>query len=73
MGHDTEHPIVAWAGIIAVLAAMLLIAWARVQVHGTADIEAVLDETPVPNHRSWTEREVDRAVTTGRFATGLSP
>jgi len=65
--------VVAWVAIIAVLAAVLLIAWARVEVHGTGDIEAVLEETPVPNHRSTEEREIDNAVTTGRFATGFSP
>ena len=71
--HDDEHPVVAWIGIVAVLAAIVLITWARLEVHGTSDIEAVLEERPLPNHRSHAEREVDKAVAAGRFATGFSP
>ena len=29
-----EHPVIAWIAIIAIVAAMLLIAWARVEIHG---------------------------------------
>lgn len=67
-----EHPIVAVIAVIAIIAAILLITWARFEVHGTADLEATLTEEPVepkPEH----EREVDEAVTASRFATGLSP
>ena len=71
---DKEHPVVAVIAIIAILAAVLLIAWARIEVHGTGDIEAVLAEpvemqTPITTHH---EREVDAAVTSSRFATGFS-
>ena len=59
---------------------MLLIMWVRVEVHGTEDIEAVLDE-PKPGNgrmryvdpRTEKQRELDAAVTSNRFATGLSP
>jgi hypothetical protein len=67
-----EHPIVAIVAVIAIIAAILLITWARFEVHGTGDIEATLTEQPLspkPDH----EREVDEAVTANRFATGLSP
>ena len=74
-GPDKEHPVVAVIAIIAILAAMLLIAWARIEVHGTGDIEAVLTEEPVEvriDAKSSEEREVDAAVTSSRFATGFS-
>ena len=73
-----EHPVVAYLAIIAIVVAMLLIAWARFEVHGTDDIEAVLagppaqDELPVAP-KPDNEREIDAAVTSSRFATGFSP
>ena len=70
-----EHPVVAIIAVVAMVLAVLLIAWARVEVHGTADLEAALDETsaPAPVQQTPAEREVDEAVTAARFATGLSP
>ena len=70
---DPEHPVVAVVAIIAIVAAMLLITWARLEVHGTGDIEAAISEVPHADHRPSEEREVDAAVTTSRFATGFSP
>jgi hypothetical protein len=75
---DPEHPVVAIVAIAAIVAAMLLIAWARLEVHGTEDIEAALAEPAaqgeqLPPIKSDTEREVDAAVTSSRFATGFSP
>jgi hypothetical protein len=70
---DPEHPVVAIVAIIAIAAAMVLIAWARVAVHGTEDIEAAISEAPTADYRPSEEREVDAAVTTSRFATGFSP
>ena len=74
-GPDKEHPVVAVIAILAIIAAMLVIAWARIEVHGTGDIEAVLAEpVEVQVHTTTSEeREVDAAVTSSRFATGLSP
>ncbi len=69
-----EHPVVAVVAVIAIIAAILLITWARVAVHGTADLEATVTEEPVkPKPQNDREREVDEAVTANRFATGLSP
>lgn len=77
-----EHPVVAVVAILAMFAAILLIAWARLAVHGTGDIEAALSEPPaqgelpVARHvdpRPDDEREVEAAVTSSRFATGFSP
>ena len=70
---DPEHPVVAIVAIIAIVAAMLLITWARLEVHGTEDIEAAISEAPTVDYRPTEEREVDAAVTTSRFATGFSP
>ena len=68
-----EHPVVAVLAVIAIIAAILLITWARFEVHGTGDLEAALDEqapaAPVPSE----QRELEEHVTANRFATGLSP
>jgi hypothetical protein len=67
-----EHPIVAIVAVLAIVAAIVLITWARFEIHGTADLEATITEQPLqPQPRD--EREVDEAVTANRFATGLSP
>ena len=77
-----EHPVIAVIAIIAIVAAILLIAWARLEIHGTDDLEAALTEPPAqgdlpvapkPDLKPDDEREVDAAVTSSRFATGLSP
>jgi hypothetical protein len=81
-----EHPIVAWISIAAILLAILLISWARFEVHGTGDIEAALSEEepgvngklskpkPSPDaEKARLARELDDAVAAGRWATGLSP
>ena len=80
-GPDKEHPVVAILAVIAIVAAILLIAWARLEVHGTEDIEAALIEpfasdlplAPRPDLKPDEEREVEAAVTSSRFATGFSP
>lgn len=73
---------IAWIAIIAIVAAMLLIAWARLEIHGTDDLEAALTEpsaqgdlpvAPKPDLKPDDERELDAAVTSSRFATGFSP
>jgi len=76
-----EHPVVAVLAIIAIIAAMVIIGWVRVEVHGTEDIEAALSEpeaeelsaaTKVTEAKPEEEREVEAAVTASRFATGFS-
>lgn len=73
---------IAWIAIIAIVAAMLLIAWARLEIHGTDDLEAALTEPPAQGDlpiapkadlKPDDERELDAAVTSSRFATGFSP
>jgi hypothetical protein len=77
-----EHPVVAWIAIIAIVAAILLIMWARLAIHGTDDLEAALAERPAhderqgapkPDPRPDDESDVDAAVMSSRFATGFSP
>lgn len=68
-----EHPIVAVLAVIAIVAAILLITWARFEVHGAGDIEAALDEEAPAVPKAAQERELEEHVTANRFATGLSP
>src|ERR1700694_4851693 len=77
-----EHPITAIIAVIAIFVAILLITWARIEVHGTGDFEEALAEpqaqpgmpvVPSKDIKPNEEREVDAAVTLSRFATGLSP
>jgi hypothetical protein len=68
-----EHPIVATLAVIAIVVAILLITWARIEVHGTSDIEAALTEGSPIELKPDDQRELDAAVTSNRFATGLSP
>lgn len=81
---DREHPVVAWAAILAILAAILLIAWARVEVHGTGDLEAALSDDrsgaastapkpPAEADQSRREEELEKAVAASRWAGGFSP
>ena len=81
---DREHPVIAWVAVIAILAAILLISWARVAVHGTGDLEAALSDEPAPpaaeakqasaqDDRKEQDALVDDAVAAGRWASAFSP
>lgn len=81
---DHEHPLVAWTGILAILAAILLISWARIEVHGTGDLEAALSAGDAEaaharrnlspeRDRTPHEKAVDKAIAAGRWAAGFSP
>jgi hypothetical protein len=80
---DREHPIVAWAGILAVALAILLILWARFEVHGTQDLEEALSQDeaaarpatpkPSPDTDKSRQTDVDDAVAAGRWAAGFTP
>ena len=77
------HRLAKWIAVIAMFFAMLLITWARVVIHGTDDLQATLIEPVLQSEqaqppvradaRTEEKRDVDAAVTTSRFATGLSP
>lgn len=71
---EPEHPVIAILAVIAIVAAILLITWARFEVLGTRDIESALTEAGGPSvPPSERERQIDEAVTSSRFATGVSP
>ena len=80
-GPNREHPVVAVLAVIAIVAAMLLIAWARVALLGTEELEEALADPATAEAPAALkvdpmlpeEREVDAAVTSSRFATGFSP
>jgi hypothetical protein len=67
-----EHPIVAILAVVAIVAAIVLIMWARVVLHGTEDLEAAFTDGPVAQSTDE-QRELDAAVTSNRFAGGISP
>lgn len=81
---DQEHPVVAWIAVVAIVAAILFIAWARVAVHGTGDLEAALSDEPVTaeeraaqasaqSDSAQEHEQVHEAVTASRWATAFSP
>jgi hypothetical protein len=81
---EPEHPVIAWIAVIAIVAAILLITWARVAVHGTGDLEAALsDESATAGERAAQasaqggtadeHEQVHEAVTASRWATAFSP
>jgi hypothetical protein len=83
-GVDREHPVAAWIGIAAILVAILLILWARIEIHGTHDLERTLSagdsgsgverRKPSPAaDKAARDSDVEDAVATGRWATGFSP
>jgi hypothetical protein len=69
---NDEHPVVAILAVVAIVAAIVLIMWARVALHGTEDIEAALTDGPIAQSTDE-QRELDAAVTSNRFAGGVSP
>jgi len=79
-----EHPYIAWAGILAIVVAIVLILWARFEVHGTQDLEEALSQDaasasagrPKPSpaaDKPARDARVEDAVAAGRWATGFSP
>jgi hypothetical protein len=75
---EREHPVVAWFAVAAIACAMVLITWARVEVHGTEDLEATLYEQPEAKPSTQDEpaghrAQVDDAVSAGRWAAGFTP
>jgi len=79
---EHEHPIVAWIAIAAIACTIVLIVWARFEVHGTGDLEAALYEEPVAKpapmppaegEAAGHQAQVDEAVAASRWATAFSP
>lgn len=73
---DHEHPVTALLAVVAILLAVLLITLARVAVHGTRDLETTLiDLSPggLNGNGNPTAKEIEAAVVTSRWATGVTP
>jgi hypothetical protein len=81
---EQEHPVIAWIAVIAIVAATLFIAWARVAVHGTGDLQAALSDEPASpaeraaqmsarRDKSEQDEQVEDAVAASRWASGFSP
>ena len=71
-----EHPVTAVLAVIAILLAVLLISWASVEVHGTADLEALVEDEPQSSSaRSSTMSNgaaAENEAASSRWATGFS-
>jgi hypothetical protein len=67
---EQPHPYVGRAAVFAIIAAMLAIVWAKVEVLGTRDLERTLGEEDA----SLTKACIDRleALAFNRWATGFS-
>ncbi len=75
---EREHPIIARFAVAAIICASLLIAWARFEVQGTADLEAALTEESSAEQApqgdaALRNAQVDDAVTANRWASAFSP
>jgi HAMP domain-containing protein len=70
-----EHPVTAVLAVIAILLAILLIAWARVEVHGTADLETLAEESDGSASHSTIlngGKAAENEAASSRWATGFS-
>jgi hypothetical protein len=65
-----EHPVTAVLAVIAILLAVLLIIWARLEVHGTADLEALVEQDGNSTMSNGAAAENEAA--SSRWATGFS-
>jgi flagellar biosynthesis/type III secretory pathway M-ring protein FliF/YscJ len=81
---EPEHPVVAWIAVVAIVAAILFISWARIAVQGTGDLEAALSDEPgsqeeqgsqasAPRDKSEHNTQLDDAVAASRWASAFSP
>jgi len=70
----SEHPVTAALAVVAILLAILLIGWARVEVHGTDDLAALVDEQPgyTVVHSASSNAAAENEAASSRWATGFS-
>lgn len=69
---DGEHPVTAILAVLAMLLAIFLIAWARVEVHGTEDLEALMDDRVAPHSTMSNGGAAENQAASSRWATGFS-
>jgi len=67
-----EHPVTAVLAVIAILLAVLLISWARLEVHGTADLEALVEDEPQSSSTMSNGAAAENEAASSRWATGFS-
>jgi len=67
-----EHPVTAVLAVVAIVAAVLLIAWARIEVHGTADLEALVEDEPQSSSTILNGNAAENEAASSRWATGFS-
>ena len=74
-----EHPVTAVLAVVAILLAILLIGWARIEVHGTDDLATLVDEAPGRSAGHSTGHSTisnagaaENEAASSRWATGFS-
>jgi hypothetical protein len=67
-----EHPVTAIMAVLAILVAILLITWARVEVHGTADLEALVEQDAASRSAMSNTGAAENEAASSRWATGFS-
>jgi len=66
--------VTAALAVLAILVAIVLIAWARVEVHGTADLEALVEEHSTMSNagEAGEAGAAENEAASSRWATGFS-
>jgi hypothetical protein len=67
-----EHPVTAVVAVLAIVAAMLLIAWARVAVHGIDDLASLVEDDAAPHSTMSNTGAAEDEAASSRWATGFS-
>jgi len=67
-----EHPVTAVLAVVAILLAILLIAWARVEIHGTDDLATLVEDQATPHSTMSNSNAAENEAASSRWATGFS-
>ena len=67
-----EHPVTAILAIVAILVAILLISWARFEVHGTEDLEGLVEQDAASRSAISNTGAAENEAASSRWATGFS-
>jgi hypothetical protein len=69
---DGEHPVTAVLAVVAILLAIQLIGWARVEIHGTDDLATLVEDPPAPYSTMSNSDAAENEAASSRWATGFS-
>ena len=58
--------------VVAIVLAILLIGWARVEIHGTGDLATLVEDPPAPHSAISNDRAAENEAASSRWATGFS-